>query len=209
MKNFKQKWENYWYYYKVPTILVIIFVLAAVLFFTSNEDMSARDGKIRIVTSGVLSTKEINFDEYVQGKIEDLDKDGIVSLNITEHWVTGDGSNNSDAATFQQVLSSFSTGDTGLYIFDKANLERFMIYDAFEPLQNVLDETVLNEHETFMRDEKIYAISLKGLGLAEKYEFNTDELYAAVIFDRPIEDTEEDAKKYAENAKVLLGELLK
>ena len=30
MKNFKEKWENYWYYHKTATILTIIFVLAAI-----------------------------------------------------------------------------------------------------------------------------------------------------------------------------------
>ena len=209
MKNFKQKWENYWYYYKVPTILVIIFIFGAVMFFSAREDYSALDGKVSIVTTGVISSEQINFDEYVKDKVEDLDGDGYHALSINELWLSADGSQSSDVTTIQQVLASFSSGDTGLYIFDKANLDRFIVYDAFEPLENVLASETLEAHETVERDGTAYAISLKGIGLIENHEFNSDELYAAVIFDRPLEDTDEETKALADSSKVLLAELLK
>lgn len=209
MKNFKQKWENYWYYHKAATILVIIFVLAVVLFIATADDSRSLDGNISIVTEGVVSASTISFDELIQDKIEDVNGDGVLSLNVNELWIAGDGSSSSDATSLQSVLASFSTGDTGLYIFDKTNLDRFIVYDAFCPLKNVLSDDVLNAHETVMRDGTAYAISLKNCGLVENYDFETDDLYAAVIFDRPLEDTEIETKKLADNAKVVLCELLK
>ena len=208
MKNFKKKWENYWYYHKGATILTIIFVLATVMLFTTYSDSLPQDGKVYIVSAGYVSNEIINFNNLIEGKIIDVNGDGLYSLNVTELTHSAKSSS-TDQETSSQVVSSFSTGDVGLYIFDKTNLDFFMAYDAFEPLENLLPKDVINKRASFSRDGKTYAISLSGLGLTEKYNFTTDELYAAVIFDKPLEDTDEKTKQLADNSKVLLGELLK
>lgn len=208
MKNFKSKLENYWYYHKTATILVIVFVCALAMLISAHNDNLPQDGKVSVITQGYVSTKQINFDDLVNGKISDLNNDGIYSLNVNEIVLSGDQSS-SEQTSISQVLASFSTGDTGLYIFDKTNLDRFMVYDAFEPLENLLSEEILNERQAYSKDGKIYAVSLAGCGLTENYEFITDDLYAAVIFDRPIEDFDEKTKQLADNSKTLLTELLK
>ena len=179
------------------------------MLFTSYTDSLPQDGKVMVVTSGYVANEAINFDGLIDGKIVDVNKDGISTLSVTELTLTAGGSSSNDQTTSSQVLSSFTSGDTGLYIFDKTNLDRFMAFDAFEPLENLLPEDVVKEHAAFSRDGKTFAVSLAGLGLVEKYNFTIDELYAAVIFDRPLDDTDEKTKQLADNAKVLLCELFK
>lgn len=207
MKNFKTKFENFWYYHKWATILIIIFILSAVLLISTKTETAIYDGSVSVVTSEYLSSKQLSFDDMLEGKIEDVNNDGITSLGVNEYVISSETDSTSQA-NINQVISSFSTGETGFYIFDKANLERFMVYDAFRPLDHFIPKEKLAERREAIKDGTAYAINLSGLGIAEKYGLATDELYGAVIFDRPIEDTDEKTKKLSDNAITLLFEFL-
>ena len=178
------------------------------LLLSTKTENVVYDGSVSIVTSEYLSSKQLSFDDMIAGKIEDVNNDGIMSLGVNEFVISSETDSTSQT-NINQIISSFSTGETGLYIFDKANLERFMVYDAFRPLDHFLPKEVLSERREAVKDGTAYAISLRGLGIAEKYGLATDELYGAVIFDRPIEDTDEKTKKLSDNAITLLFEFLK
>ena len=208
LKNFKSKLENFWYYHKWATILTIFFAIGIIQLVTYRNDTIPQDCEVAVVAGTYVCNEQINFDELVKDKIVDINEDGIYSVNVGEFIIGNNPS--SDQTSIQQILASFSSGDTGLYIFDKVNLDRFMQYDAFAPLDhNILSKDVIAERSAFSKDGRTYAVSLAGCGLIENYNFKTDDLYAAVIFDRPEEDIDAKTLQSAENAKVILKELLK
>ena len=166
------------------------------------------DGTVYVVTSSYVSAEKINLDGLIQGNIEDVNKDKKHNLNVSE-ILLGDFESDSAEVTISQIVSSFSDGDVGLYIFDKKNLDYFMGYDAFMPLENILAQDVIDARGAYKKDGKTYAVSLEKSEFYKDYKFVTNDLYAAVIFERPDEEMDEDTKKFVSNSKVLLNELLK
>ncbi len=208
LNKFKSKLENFWYYHKWATILTIFFAIVIILSFTCRNDVTPKDCKVAVVTETYVCNEQINLDQLVKDKIVDINEDGLFSVNVGEYVIGNNPSN--DQTLIQQILTSFSSGGTGLYIFDKSNLDRFMQYDAFAPLDyNILSKDVIAERSAFTKDGRTYAVSLAGCGLIENFNFKTDDLYASVIFDRPEEDIDAKTLQAAENAKVILKELLK
>ena len=210
MKNFKTKWDNYWYYHKGATILAIVFIFGIVLFFVSNDETLPSDGRVQFITTAVASEKSIDFDEAVSERLTDANNDGIRHLEVSETWIAQNPESDKNAASsIQQIVGSFSAGKTGLYIFDKINLDRFMAYDAFEPLENVLPSPLLDGRESFERDGKIMAVRLSDSALLKSNQVLSDELYAAVIFSRPDGELDEQTAAGIANTEILLEELLK
>ncbi len=210
-KDFKAKWDNYWYYYKIHTWVGIFILFVMIVTITQCVQTVKPDVTVDVVTTGALTESFFDADGYLSENITDINNDGKKHVSWNNLYLSEDGKSEQDAAMQQKMMIELAAGDVTLFLFDKTNLERYITQDAYSPLSDFIDikpyegmEGKLTEH-----NGTVYAISLKGSKKLAEMGFLSDDLYAAFRF--VPEKSAKDEKKMQEyyNAAIILEELLK
>lgn len=83
-QTFRQKWENFWYYYRHTVIVVLVVGVIAILFIRDFFFQETKDMKILVTTWGVTldETQEKALEESLLPYIPDLDGDGTSTLDL-------------------------------------------------------------------------------------------------------------------------------
>ncbi len=205
--SLKTKLENFWYYYKIPVILVLVVLLVLAILFWGDSDSVVTDLNIAIVTSETLTEKTINFNEALPGVIADTNNDGEANITISRFFISKDLTDENDETYQNNLEVQLANKGAVLYIADAANFERLRKKDAFCRLDEFFDTVALGDRVIYRGEEPI-AFHLTGSKLLADMSFTTDDLYAMLLFRRP-EDANDPAEAIMyDNAVAVLTELL-
>lgn len=210
-KQFKSKWDNYWYYYKIHTWIGIFVVFVLAVTITQCVQTVKPDVYIDLVTSVPVTDSSIALDGVFDDVLTDVNEDEKKHINISTLYLNEEMKSEQDMAMQQKMMLELAAGDVTLFIFDKTNLDRYITQDAYSPLSDFIDLAPYQgmDGKLVERDGVPYAISLKGSKKLQELGFATDDLYGAFRF--VPEKAAKDEKKMMEyqNAAAILTELLK
>lgn len=210
-KQFKSKWDNYWYYYKIHTWIGIFVVFVLAVTITQCVQTVKPDVYIDLVTSVPVTDSSIALDGVFDDVLTDVNEDEKKHINISTLYLSEEMKSEQDMAMQQKMMLELAAGDVTLFIFDKTNLDRYITQDAYSPLSDFIDLAPYQgmDGKLIERDGVPYAISLKGSKKLQELGFATDDLYGAFRF--VPEKAAKDEKKMMEyqNAAAILTELLK
>lgn len=206
--SFKTKLENFWYYYKIPVIIVVVLAAIFSFLFWGDSDSVVTDVNIAIVSADVLTESTINFNEALPDLITDANGDGEANITVSRFFISKDLTEENDE-TYQNNLES-ALADKGaiLFIADAANYERLIKKDAFCPLDEFFDTEAYGDRVMY-RDGVPIAFHLTGSKVLADMTFTTDDLYAMLLFRRDEDANDPTETIMYENAAAVLTELLK
>ncbi len=206
----KAKWSNFWYYYKWQTVAAICIAVVAVFTIYEIATRVDPDLMIDIVTEGVITSGEVDYNARFGDLITDIDGDDIKSIQVSEIWVPENPQDEQSLAMQQKVDLEFAAGDVTLFLFDETNYNRYENRDAFEPMDRFLDPAAVPEEKKVYDEEgKWMAVKLNGSAALQELGFQTDDLYASFIFLRDEDADDPEVMARFENGKAVLEELLK
>lgn len=138
-EEFKKKLSNYWYYYKIHTIVAVIVVICVAFMIKQCSDRVRPDMEVIIISSNVtLSDDKVADIENVLSKYtDDLNKDGrkVVSCNYMNM------NQNQDAqvlyAMQTKLIAEIAGSDTALFITDDTYLYSLKEQQLFLELKDV------------------------------------------------------------------------
>lgn len=138
-EEFKKKLSNYWYYYKIHTIVAVIVVICVAFMIKQCSDRVRPDMEVIIISSNVtLSDDKVADIENVLSKYtDDLNKDGrkVVSCNYMNM------NQNQDAqvlyAMQTKLIAEIAGSDTALFITDDTYLDSLKEQQLFLELKDV------------------------------------------------------------------------
>ncbi len=158
----KEKWDNFWYHYKVVFwIVATIAVIAGVIVVQTVMDNPA-DYKVIAVTSYAMYPTEIDAVEaYLASAGIDLDGDGEVEVEL-ENLVPSFDADGTSAVGFadqQKLIQQIAAGEKMLFVFDPLSYKDFLVsieevtsedYVFFAPLDITSDAYDADGHYWYM-----------------------------------------------------------
>ncbi|MDO4608939.1 MAG: hypothetical protein Q4B40_07100 [Clostridia bacterium] len=203
-----KKIENFWYYYKWQTIIIIVVVLSLYTFISSGiEKKEPSDVEILSVYSVFITDKEVDFKSEFLDLLQDADQNGEINIAKKELYITAKGDSENDALDITKFQNSISNSISDLILLDEYNFERFSQKDYYEDLSKYIDVAKFNKENVIYRNEKPVAIRLRKSSFLKNAEFKTDNVYAGIMF--VPENADETLLKKRENAAKILLELTK
>jgi len=207
--TFKEKWDNYWYYYKFHTIfglfIVIVLTILTIDFFnTTDPDLSIGYIGATYINEGVFSRAKGDIENIVG----DINGDGETKIYFDIAQLPETIQNQDDIAVQQKVFLSFVTGDIRIYLLEERFIDQYK--EGFQPLDEILSSEKLEGG--IKSDGKTIAVRLdKGI-FSKSQELNKSKLYACV---RTITETDKSKENIDEifrvsilTFKYIMGEAL-
>jgi len=206
--SWKRKFDNYWYHYKVVTIIGIL-ILAFLIFVIAQCSLRTK-GDVNI---GYIGSYEINSDEYanLQSALdsllgEDLNGDGKIHVEFTQFsYMTQVQVENARAqgipvdlqslVTVQtQISLELSEGNIIIYFIDPAVYKEMSGGNTFMPLEDALGYVPDNANDA-------YTLKLGNLPCRDYYEGLYNLPAGTVIAVRDMTIAEESDKEMQERYK--------
>lgn len=207
-KTVKEKFDNFWYYYKNYVIAIVFMVVVLFSYFYSTIFEPDADGTITII-SGIYFYDDYEYISKVWSEYaEDVTGDGKSYIKIIPIQSDPNGDFGMNATLYQAaeltVNSHIRTADNFLLMLDETNYhilkETGVVFEDLSAYTSNLDY-----------DNEMY--SLLGTNIAQSLGYAvTDILYLALIdFNSLSQEQQSDDGKYQayENDKQLLKSLIK
>lgn len=171
-KKIDKKWfENYWYYYKIHTIVGIFVLLIMVYTITECVNAVTPDVTVSYV-GGLYFGEEFSkqFEQMLCECIDDIDNDGIKKIQFNSLTVSDDIKSEQDIAMGQKVQLEIAVGDTYLYFMDKKQFDIYSQQEMFSDISEYIGE-----------DGPIYGIKAGESPLLQSLGINPDtDIYTAL-----------------------------
>lgn len=206
LKTRKDKWNHFWYYYRVHVIVGLI--AAAFVGFLICDMVTKVQPDYSI---GVISSYSIPSDisEQLSAELEKYgydrngDGDVVVQVNVYE-IAQGEAAENTDPnmqiAGYVKLSGDLQTGDSYIFLTDDAS---FVAYGTEEGVFSYLDGSIPEEGATDYENMRLPVSECKGLAGTEIGEIFTDYSFSLrQIRDDLLEDDPQyylDAKELFEN----------
>ncbi|SDN96607.1 hypothetical protein [Acetanaerobacterium elongatum] len=142
-KEFKRKWDNYWYYYKWHTIAGVFVLFLAILFTKDMIFKEKFDATILLCTSYYVDdTKVEELEKQAEKYFPDVDKNGEVNIAVEPIFITkdakGEPTDPQTAYAMQMKMIAEITSDPAMvYIFDQSYYDT---YTEQAPLRKLSDD---------------------------------------------------------------------
>lgn len=121
-KTVKGKWENFWYHYKWPTILITAAVIVLAVMFYQIFSKDNPDYLVVLVTKDVVTD---NVSDKLAAELQpygrDIDGNGKVEVQVEA--INVDNTSQLGMINKQKLLAHFSAGDAMFFIFDKQSYD--------------------------------------------------------------------------------------
>ncbi len=143
-KTFKEKIVNFWFHYKVHTLLIAFFTVVLAVGISQCATQEKYDGRVVLYIDRICTDAEAEiFKDYLTPYFTDTDGDGTVNIQIVNCAYTNKGTFDMDyssalAAKLQSTISG--EGDVQLFIVDPVKLEQLNSISA--EIGDFLVETV-------------------------------------------------------------------
>lgn len=140
-KEFKLKWENYWYYHKIHTFVAIFILLALIYTVTQcTAKVEKPDATIVIATQSfpmiIDQATDISIEKDIAQYITDFNKDGKKNVNLSTYDFS---SNNSILSAVQDKFSQeFFSANSFIFIVDDAVYKAYSQQDTFSKIKDII-----------------------------------------------------------------------
>ena len=183
--TFKERVENFFYYYKWPVIFVILVALVISMYIpaiVNNEKDAVGDLTVLSVLAHPLTSEEYNIDQRLKDSIEDIDGDGEKSVVLKQFFITEKRTGDADVISTAQLDEQLRVGRGDLLILDEPNLEYYLKKDMFSPLEDYVDLSYISDEDIIRKDGVAVAVKLTSSQVLKDMRFIIDEVYAGVLF---------------------------
>lgn len=127
--TFREKWDNFWYHYKITFWVVAAIVAIAVTILVQTVTKNPADYEVVVVTEYALLPPETDgMKAYLASVGQDVDGDGEVEIlidNIVPNFQS-DGSYSIGFADQQKLINYIAAGEKMIYVFDRLSYEGFL-----------------------------------------------------------------------------------
>jgi len=207
-QSFFTKIENFWYYYKTPVILAAVFIFIISVLMIQNKDSVKTDLNIALITTGTVHEGTINFENHVVDLLKDSDGNGEKHVTMSRIFMTSNEKDEKNETARYHVETLLADRGAVIFLFDRTNYDRFIVKDAFCPLDELMPIDNYTDKLLYPGETPI-AFSVKGSRLLADIGFSNDDLYATVLFRRPEDAQNQTINTQYENGVAVLTELLK
>lgn len=183
--TFKQRIENFFYYYKWRVVIVILVLLVISMYIpaiVNDEKDAVGDLTVLSVLAHPLTSEEYDIDKRLKESIKDVDGDSEKSVVLKQFYITEKRTNDSDIISGAQLDENLKVGRGDLLIFDEPNLSYYLKKDIFSPLEDYVDLSGIPEEEIIRKDGVAVAVKLTNSQILKDMRFIVDEVYAGVLF---------------------------
>jgi uncharacterized protein YxeA len=196
--EFKKKMQNYWFYYKIHTIVAVIAIIIVAVLVTQCVKTDRPDMTVMMISKNVSLTEEQvqKVQNMLSKYTADTNNDGkkIVTLDV----ITIDDDNNAQMAmaSRQKMTAEIAATDNTVYILD----------DEFYNFLNQNDEFIAD-----LKDINSKAGSTKRVKLKDIKDFNIDDLqkyYGDLTISARVFDGVSPTKSEKASVKNLLKQIL-
>ncbi len=157
--TFRAKWENYWYHYKVPTIIAIILVVFVGYCVYSVVTKEKYDLSIMFVSAPEYQIQDTApLEQALTKYTQDYDSNGEVNVTVDGLTYDPDGeTTNMDYYTAVQArfTVSFSEGLNLVYIMDETiyDLTKNTLHVEYEDLSQYSDNPNIDGEKYYIKDD--------------------------------------------------------
>jgi len=205
--SFRQKWENYWYHYKLHTIVAVF--LSALLFFgvkscTQKEliDLHMVYMSTEYITTDCIDRIEAKFKD--DGLVDDIDGDGANNFYMDTVVHSFDADSDMDMASMQKMQTILYAGQHTLMLAHQYALED---YDgSFEDLTFKAKDT--DKVFKSPKEDFVTGISVEGNEYLENFGINTKNMYLAMRRRTNKEVEKNQNTEYFESAYKVMDHIL-
>ena len=193
----KEHIENFWYYHKWKVAIVLVLIVGVWAFrgyIRANTDTTSYDFKIYSVFARPLVAGEYKIEEHIKDFIPDVDNSGDVKISARTFYITEEGTGDNDRIMQTQFENTLLQADGDVMLFDKANLDKFIVKDMFSPISDYIDLSQIPEEHIVYRGDVPVAVQLDGSKILSDMGFIIDEVYVSVMF-----TPDNSVKEYAIN----------
>lgn len=177
----KQKWENYWYYHKVHTIVGVLAALFVLL--TVSECVNRVEPDFSVVYAGAHYVVAEGFEDDIAVMTGDLNGDGQNHVFFDKIIMPLQPESDMDMQMAQKLLLSFVDRSARLYIIDRDSM---IIYgDSFEPIDGILPQDVLESGLDFEGRKIGFPVSKSAFLTEHGFADTGEELYAGILMMNP------------------------
>ena len=183
--TFKERIENFFYYYKWRVIIVILVLLVISMYvpaIVDNEKDAVGDLTVLSVLAHPLTSEEYDIDQRLKDVIEDVNGNGEKSVVLKQFFITEKRTSDSDIISTAQLDENLRVGRGDLLIFDKPNLSYYLKKDMFSPLEDYVDLSGIPDEDIIKKDGVAVAVKLTSSQVLKDMRFIIDEVYAGVLF---------------------------
>lgn len=183
--TFKERIENFFYYYKWPVIFGILVVLVLSMYLPAlvdNEKDSVGDLTVLSVFAHPLTAEEYDIDQRINDVIKDIDGDEEKSVLSKLFFITEKRSGDNDIISEAQLDEQLKVARGDLLVFDAPNLAYYLKKDIFAPLEDYVDLSAIPDEDIIKKDGVAVAVKLTKSKVLSDMRFIIDEVYAGVLF---------------------------
>ena len=202
-----RKWlENYWYHYKVETLIgigVIIFLIVGIkgCFFDKKPDLLVT----YIGQSGVDYGELEKYRQEISDVVGDINNDGKSYVEISPNVFSTDLSSPRDTAEIQAAATKMIVGASRLFLIEKNLLKFYTDRGLFIPLDGIVSQDV---EGAVYEDGKMVLVPLAGSENVKKLGLVPDNLYAGIRVITVYEENNKEVLHQNQGAISLLQYLL-
>lgn len=172
-KDFKSKWENYWYYYKYHTFAAIFVLIMVGMFIQDKCSQVHYDYKVALLTEQIVPEQVLDkLEKSLETYAVDLNKNGKVQVQIL-NYVTSAGQDinpQDEMANQTRLMGDMDAGDSMIYIYSDSAYDTYKkegIFAVKDGQQTKLSECKGNKAKQ-LDDLNICMRVIKGTSLEKK-----------------------------------------
>lgn len=145
-KTFKEKLNNFWYHYKIHTILASFLIVVLAVSVTQCARRPKYDLEILYFAyKPAIDAQTLSMGDYFQKFAEDVNGDGEVNINVINCSVNDSNKDPSRFTMFSKVQAILASEETvSVYVVDQKAMEYF---------DDALDISIFKEKPTPLGDE--------------------------------------------------------
>lgn len=158
--SFKEKWVNFWYYYKLHVVAAL--VVAFLVGFTVVECVNRIDYDLEISyysASPISGEATDKLTELIKENVDDINANGQTDVFIASCFADPESLDEQTQATLMKLSAEIAAGETMLYLVDEVYYERLSLdaYDgAFEEFAEISTSQAVRDIFDLKDGEKLY-----------------------------------------------------
>ncbi|WMJ23560.1 hypothetical protein RBG61_02485 [Paludicola sp. MB14-C6] len=177
-KTFKEKWQNYWYHYKIQTLLGALAVIMIVSLLWTQFTRPTFDASYTIVTESTYDGAQSYMEEILSSFVLDNDKNGKKQINVEAIMIGAGNNGNTSTEVLQmnrtKLIGKISKNDSFLYMVDSACYKDMKDFGVvFQDLSKLSDNKRVDGDKYSLKDSK-FAIKM---GMSKMF----DDMYLCLI----------------------------
>ena len=137
----KEFWRNYWFYYRVHTIVGVIVALLIVGTIVSVVTRVNPDIYMMHIGSGLFPEEQLSqLETYVSEKTPDLNEDGTQVASFQTLLFNEELDPQMAYATMTKADLEFAGGDSTLILVDETIMQRYIDMEVFQDLTSYVQQ---------------------------------------------------------------------